>query len=304
MSSDVQMNDTQLQSIPSGAVKKGLILFLAFTAIFAAAASLLVIDMGFKRHYVAIMMWTPALAAFLTCKILKVRIASLGWGWGDSRWQVLSFVLPIIYGLLAYAIIWTGGLGGFLDPKFLQEAGHHLGLVGWSPAATVAMGVVIFGAVGMIWHMATALGEEIGWRGFLTPQLLRITSFPVASLITGLIWLIWHLPLIYFTKYNAGPIDLHIQVMNFGLMVVGMSFIMTYIRIRSGSLWTATVLHAAHNAYILSILQPMTTQYEETWRYANEFGHVLPAVVAVFGLYFWYRARQEGLAGRHEADAA
>jgi membrane protease YdiL (CAAX protease family) len=290
--------DVQQMTLPDARVKKALLWFAALLAVLAAGASLFVIEMGFKRHYVAIMMWTPAVSALLACRFTGIDKAVFGWSWGAVRWQWLAFATPILYGLVAYGIIWGAGLGGVPDPKFLQEAGYHLGLVGWSAGATIAMGVVIFGAVGMIWHMATALGEEIGWRGFLTPMLLRLTSFPLASLITGLVWLAWHVPLIYFTKYNAGPVDLHIQVFNFGLMAVGLSFIMTYFRLRSGSLWTATVIHAAHNAYILSILQPMTIQYESTWRYANEFGIVLPVVVALFGLYFWYRAHREGLTGK------
>ncbi|MFC4346783.1 CPBP family intramembrane glutamic endopeptidase [Kordiimonas lipolytica] len=290
------MSENRQINVPSAdMVSKAIALFLVLTAILSAGASLLVIEMGFKRHYVAIMMWTPGISALLAYKFLKLDIASFGWAWGRPKWQILSFVTPIIYGLVAYGIIWGFGFGGVLDPKFVEEAGYHLGLVGWSPTATVAMGVLIFGAVGMIWHMATSLGEEIGWRGLLTPLLLRKTSFPVASLVTGLVWAAWHMPLIYFTKYNAGPVDLHVQFANFALMTVGISFIMTYYRIKSGNLWTATVLHAAHNAYILSILQPMTVQYEETWRYANEFGFILPLVIASFGLYFWYRAHREGL---------
>lgn len=289
--------DTHNDAVDAATVRKALVWFIAITAILAAGASMLVIEMGFKRHYVAIMMWTPAIGALAACRLAGIDKALLGWGWGDAKWQWMSFLIPILYGLIAYGIIWGAGFGGAIDKRFLKEAGYHLGLVGWSPEATVAMGVAIFGLVGMIWHMATALGEEIGWRGFLTPMLLRLTNFPVAATLTGLAWLVWHMPLIYFTKYNAGPVDLHIQVLNYAVLLIGLSFIMTYLRLKSGSLWTATVIHAAHNAYILSIFQPMTVQYEDTWRYANEFGVVLPAVVALFGLYFWRRARQEGLTG-------
>ncbi|NVJ68842.1 MAG: CPBP family intramembrane metalloprotease [Alphaproteobacteria bacterium] len=288
---------SQTETLSLATVKKALVWFVILTAILSATASTLVIEMGFKRHYVAIMMWTPGLAALLTCKVVRLDIASLGWGWGDAKWQLFAFLTPIAYGLVAYGIIWGVGFGGFLDPKFTEQVGYHLGLVGWSPMATLVMGVLIFGTVGMIWHMGTALGEEIGWRGLLTPYLLRVSNFPVASLLTGLAWSVWHAPLIYFTKYNAGPVDLHIQYLNFTILTVGLSFIMTYYRLKSGNLWTATVIHAAHNAYILSILQPMTVQYDETWRFANEFGFVLPLVVVTFGLYFWYRARKEGLAG-------
>lgn len=289
--------DTQVNAVLPDVVKRALAWFFVLTAVLSLSAAMLVIEMGLKRHYVAIMMWTPAIATFLTCRIMRLDIASLGWKWGEGKWQLYSFLTPITYGLVAYSIIWGFSLGGFPNPEFVEEAGYHLGLVGWSDTAIIIFGVLVFSAVGMIWHMGTALGEEIGWRGFLTPHLLRITNFPIASLITGLVWAVWQAPIIFYTKYNAGPVGLELQFVNFSLMTVGISFIMTYYRLKSGSLWTATVIHAAHNAYILTILQPLTTQYEDTWRYANEFGFVLPLVVCVFAVYFWYRARKEGLEG-------
>ncbi|NVJ98946.1 MAG: CPBP family intramembrane metalloprotease [Alphaproteobacteria bacterium] len=292
---------TQAGTLSIDLVKKGLLWFLVIATVLSFFASMLVIEMGFRRYYAAIMMWMPGVAALLTYKLLKVDVRHLGWSWGDSKWQLMSFLTPIGYGLIAYGLIWGMGFGGLFDPKFVEEVSYYLGLVGWSPEATIAMAILIYGTVGIVWHMATALGEEIGWRGLLTPHLLRITNFPIASLLTGLVWALWHMPLIFYTKYNAGPYDLHIQAANFTLLTVGLSFMMTYYRIKSGSLWTATVFHAAHNVYVLSLFQPMTLKYEETWRYSNEFGFILPLVVALFGLYFWYRARQEGIDGKQDA---
>jgi hypothetical protein len=40
-----------------------------------------------------------------------------------------------------------------------------------------------------------ALGEEIGWRGFLAPTLYRTRGFLWAGIGTGLIWALWHVPL-------------------------------------------------------------------------------------------------------------
>ncbi len=277
---------------------KALLSFIVLTAVLSLGASWLVIDIGLKRHYMALLMWTPGIAAILALKISGIPLASLGWRWGSARYQWLAYILPALYGLIAYGILWGSGLGGAVDPKFIEEAGYHLGLVGWGETATLLMAIFIFAGIGMTWHMATALGEEIGWRGFLTPMLMRHVSFPLASLITGALWALWHLPIILFTKYNAGPNDLGMQIANFALMAISLSFIMSYLRIKSGSLWTAAVLHAAHNVFILSLLQRMTVQYEGTWAYAGEFGLILPLVAAAFALYFWRRAHVEGLTSR------
>ena len=281
--------------MPKAAVLKALVVFVVATALLAFAASTLVIDIGLKRHYMVLMMWTPGLGALIACKLAGIPLASLGWGWGKSRWQLAAYITPLVYGLIAYSILWGTGLATAIDPKFLEEAGYHLGLVGWTENATLLMAIFIFAGVGMTWHLASAVGEEIGWRGFLTPALMRFVSLPVASLITGLLWAVWHLPIILYTSYNAGTNDLGIQIANFTLLCVGISMIMGYLRVKSGSLWTASVMHAAHNIFILSLLDRMTLKYEGTWRYAGEFGVLLPLVVALFALYVLLRAYREGL---------
>ena len=287
--------DAQVDFGQKPALKKALLLFVFLTLVLSFAASLLVIDIGIKRYYMGLLMWMPGISALIACKIFKIDFGALGWGWGKARWQVLAYFTPIIYGLLAYCIIWMAGYGGVPDGKFIEESGYHLCLVGWIPTATVVMAFLMFGGVGIIWHISSALGEEIGWRGFLMPALMHYVSFPLAALGTGLLWSLWHLPIILYTSYNAGPSDMGLQIANFMLLTVSMSFIMGYLRLKSGSLWTATLMHAAHNTYILGLFARLTVQYDESWRYVGEFGTVLPLVTAAFALYFWFRAHKVGL---------
>lgn len=287
----------QEQSTERNQTVISLVWFLALTTLLASGAYYFVIEHGLRRYYVSMLMWTPAFAALATCKIRSLDLANLGWRWPSGRWIAVGYFLPVAYGAVAYAIIWGGGFGGVIDPKFVKEVSYFLGLADWSEGATIAFGILMFGTIGMIWHSATALGEEIGWRGFLTPTLLRLTSFPIASLGVGLIWALWHVPIIFWTKYNAGPSDIELQFLNYCLMTVGMSLILTYLRVRSASLWPAVILHASHNIYLLTIMQPMTVQYKETWRYASEFGFILPLVILAVGLYFWrhYEAEEKAI---------
>jgi len=61
------------------------------------------------------------------------------------------------------------------------------------------MGTFIF----LRYSLLGAFGEELGWRGFLFPELHRMTSFTTASLISGVVWALYHLPLVLFSDYNS-----------------------------------------------------------------------------------------------------
>ena len=72
-------------------------------------------------------------------------------------------------------------------------------------------------------------------------------------------------------------------------MVIGMSVIYTWFRLKTGSLWTATFLHASHNLFIQGIFTPLTGDTGPT-RYAiDEFGF-LPLVIGVAAVWFWAKA--------------
>lgn len=286
----------QAELLPKEKVLPSIGLFLALLALFSSVGYYLTIHVSLIRYYIVVLMWAPAFAAFATCRLMGINLSSIGWNWGNSRWLWMAYFTPIIYGLIAYGIIWGFGLAGVAGPKYIAGVSDYLGLNGWSDGAVIAFAVLMFGVVGMVWRMASSLGEEIGWRGFLTPQLMRLFSFPVTSLIVGLVWSAWHAPLIYFTKYNGGPYDLHLQMANFTVMTIGVSFVMTYFRLKSGNIWTATVLHAAHNCFVIGLFGELTHNYEGRL-YAGEFGSVLPLVMIAVGGYFWYRARKEGLSG-------
>ncbi|RMB12711.1 CPBP family intramembrane glutamic endopeptidase [Eilatimonas milleporae] len=272
-------------------------LFAGFLLLFAAMGYLLILELGLKRYYIALLMWTPGLAAMAALRLSGHGLSSLGWHWGPTRWHWIAYFLPPAYGLAAYGLIWSLGLGGVPNPKYIEEVAYFMALPAWPEWAMIVFSVVMIASVGMLWHFITALGEEIGWRGFLVPHLMQRVGFAHASVLSGLVWAAWHIPLIYGTSYNAGPSGLHMQMLNFTLLSVGLSFAYTYLRLKSGSLWPVTTLHAAHNVFILSIFQPMTLAYEDTRLYANEFGIVLPLVSLAVALYFWRKARAENLDG-------
>lgn len=270
-------------------------IFLSITFALSALFYFLIIYSGTLRggwgKYIMGIMWCPGIAALITMKILKRDISELGWKWGDSKYQIRSFLIPILYGLAAYLVIWLFGWGGFYNHKFVEAFGKSLGLGPMGDGFTIAIYLILTGTLGIIGSAATALGEEIGWRGFLVPELFKSQGFTKTSFITGTIWGIWHMPILLFADYNSGTPSWYAMTC-FMVMVVSISFIYTWFRMKSGSLWTAVILHAAHNLYIQTIFTPLTSDTGNTAYYIDEFGIVLPIVAIGFAVYYWTKRDQ------------
>jgi membrane protease YdiL (CAAX protease family) len=84
-------------------------------------------------------------------------------------------------------------------------------------------------------------------------------------------------------------------------MVIGSSFIYTWMRLKSGSLWTGVLLHASHNLFIQSFFDPITMDTGRTKYIIGEFGAGLALISVIFGIYFWFRRGE--LANKGQAPA-
>ncbi len=130
------------------------------------------------------------------------------------------------------------------------------------------------------------LGEEIGWRGFLVPQTSKITSFSKVAILTGTIWAIWHFPLMIFANYNAG-IPLWYSLPMFTVAVIGLSTILAWFRLRSGSIWPPILLHASSNLYVQNLFDPLTMETGIARYFVGETGILFAGCLLVFAYITW-----------------
>src|SRR5713226_5715695 len=88
-------------------------LFLALTALLSSVFYAFIIVTGHAGGghgaYATGLMWCPALAALLTCRLSGISLETLGWGWGKWRWQWLAYAIPLAYAAVAYATVWGAG---------------------------------------------------------------------------------------------------------------------------------------------------------------------------------------------------
>jgi uncharacterized protein len=133
----------------------------------------------------------------------------------------------------------------------------------------------------------SAVLEEIAWRGFLVPKMIELTSFTKTAIITGLIWAIWHYPLIIFTNVRSGNTPLPFSLVCFTVFAVGLSFAAAWLRLKSGSVWTAALLHGSHNVFMLHVFDVLTTNTGSTWLLLGEYGAITAAMGLLLAILFW-----------------
>jgi len=233
-------------------------------------------------------MWAPALATVVSCIFLKRKISDLAWKWLTVKQFLACYFIPFLYSLIAYLVIWSFGWGGFYNKTFISGVAHEMGWTGLPDLLVMVLFLVLYGVIGMFASISTALGEEIGWRGFLLPELSKKMSFTGVSLTTGVIWAIWHFPLIIFSDYNNGT-SIWFGLICFSISIVSACFIYTWYYMKFKSLWTGVIMHASHNLFIQGFFTPITEQNKLSPWYIGEFGIILPVISVIFAIYFWRR---------------
>jgi membrane protease YdiL (CAAX protease family) len=237
---------------------------------------------------VSLVMWCPAFAALATSALFRIDLATLGWNWRPARYQALAYVIPILYAFPVYIAAWTAIRGSFAFSAFAAPLGAAFGFPDSPRATALGLAIPCYATLGVISSTARALGEEIGWRGFLLPRLVEQAGFTWGCLLSGCIWAVWHYPGLLFADYNAGTRPVF-ALTCFTLMVIADSYILGWLRLKSGSLWTAAILHASHNLFIQAIFDRMTAPAGRVLYVTTEFGFGLVLTAGAFALYFWTR---------------
>lgn len=228
--------------------------------------------------YVAGLMWSPGFAALLTCKFLGRDLRSLGWGWGQTRYEVIGYLIPLGYSIVIYTFVWLTGLGGFYRKSFVDEITSSFGLGPVPPWASITLYFIFTGTFTVIRDFATVIGEEIGWRGFLVPELAKKHGFAKTAMTTGFIWAIWHYPAILFADYHgATPAWFYVPLLT--VMLPFLTFVWTWMRLKSKSIWPCVLLHASHNTFIQQFFDPITI-------YRRKTGYVAGGVWGCAACYF------------------
>ncbi len=132
----------------------------------------------------------------------------------------------------------------------LKELTASSGMSGLSVSALLSIQVLQVVILGPVINIIPTLGEELGWRGYLLPKLRRFFSDRAALVVTGVIWGIWHLPVIvmghnYGTSYAGYP---WLGIIAMVVFCVIFGTIEGYIAIKLESVIPAAMIHSVLNA--------------------------------------------------------
>jgi uncharacterized protein len=152
---------------------RGILTYLLLVVTLSLGPYLLVIHaqhlaVGFGL-VVGVLMWMPATAACLTCRILGIDIASLGWNWRPVRFEVLAYIVPVLYALPVYIACWTLVPHSYAFPEFASGIGTAFGFPGSSYTATFLLGLPVFATFGIVRSIAAALAKRSAGAAFCFP---------------------------------------------------------------------------------------------------------------------------------------
>ncbi|MBU7314801.1 type II CAAX endopeptidase family protein [Paenibacillus oleatilyticus] len=227
--------------------RRGLTVFFAFLVPLSCLGYWLTLH---DVKWVLFLMWTPALASLLSRLLLREGFADISLRLGGKR--TLKFIpivllLPIAVDLAAYGIAWMSGLAQFAAPATYLTA---------SPIVLFIFLLLANATLGTIQGLIGSFGEEVGWRGYMLTRLID-ARVPRPVLVSGLVWGVWHLPLMVAGVYYAGPFLL-LSILLFMVTVTSFGYVMAYLRLTSGSIWPAVLLHASWNAITQNVFDLFT----------------------------------------------
>ena len=232
--------------------KKALTVFMSLVILLSGIVDA-VYCAGGPAWLTAILMWIPAVSAFIAAGVAmadnKDRFNPIklfryvGIRFCNPLYVLLGVVIPFIYLFIPYRIYWT------MHPENFSYSGVAF--------SVVLKDLVVYTVVYVLISLVTALGEEIGWRGFMLPAFMQRLGDKGALAAVSIFWCLWHFPLLIFGDYMEGT-PLWYQLIAFTLCIFPVGIIAGILTIQSKSVWPAAFLHAAHNAYDQAVFGVIT----------------------------------------------
>lgn len=244
-------------------MKKTLTSYLAWAfgiAWILQVTAVILLGRGYAMAYtvtLSVSMFAPMAAGLLSGAGLK------GLGWkprlrGNVRYLAAAWFLPAVLGALGAALFFVLFPASF--DSGMSGIRQSLGQEGIAQMEASGMSMPVYAAVltiaSCLWapwvNMLFAVGEEAGWRGVMNPMLKEKLGRVKGRLVSGVIWGIWHWPVIILAGYEYGSSYWGAPITGpllFCVITIAMGTLLDWLYERSGSVWYPALCHGAINAF-------------------------------------------------------
>ena len=247
---------------------KRLIIFLVLAFAITWALDFLVVkpvtdEQGYGKSIiaqgiVAVTMFIPALCVLLTRLITKEGFKNsqlvLKFGRGRTRYYIIAWLLPSVLsalGAVAYFLIFPDRFDPTHSYIIQQSAEMGVTITPEQLDQKILIDLIAAVLIAPLINAVTCFGEEWGWRGYMMPKLLGKMKFLPAVLIGGIIWGLWHAPIIamghnYGTEYAGAP---WAGIAMMCLFCISLGTLFTWWCTKTGNCWPAIIGHGAINGF-------------------------------------------------------
>ena len=258
--------------------KRVLTLYLILVFVISAPIEALWIYYGQAgANLAALLMLVPAIIAIIL-KIFFFRKQSLlGLGIGRPIYYLYAILIPLAYIGLSYLLYWLIVPGTFVGAGVLVNAiTNTINIQNLPLAIAAVLGVTILA------NIPVTFGEEAGWRGLMYPIMQKLWGRDKALVISGGIWAIWHLPPLISGVYMPGASILY-QIPVFIIDIFAMTVIVSWLRMKSNSIWPCVLWHIMHNFLDQAVFTSMSSGANRAY-FVSETGFITTLFAVLFAV--------------------
>ena len=219
--------------------------FLFFTLLYAVAVILAFLRTDLVPIISSVML-LPGLIGMVLVIVLrwtggKDTFAAVGMGGGKAKFWFLFGLAILVFAGLQTLLNWLFKMGHAVDISGMVAQAATTGMPSAVFMVVVAVQALLLGPfIGLL----VTCGEEYGWRGYLQPALTGLGRVRGVALV-GIIWGIWHWPVIWMGYNYPGHPWLGSLLMV--LFCIGLAFILGFAVLKAKGVWIAAFLHALFN---------------------------------------------------------
>ena len=269
-------------------------------------ASLLLIRDGNAALYrllLTVSMFCPLLAVLLVQKAFQRQPTGIGWKvQGRRRWWLAAWFGPAVFTVLAavlyFAVFphrldlsgsWLAtAYGGEMDAETLRR---ELGVSNLSYMLETGLFAITLAPP---INMLAAVGEEAGWRGYMMPHLKEQLGLLNGRLLGGVIWGVWHWPIMLLTGYEYGTNYLGAPVLGLVVWCVvcfALNTLLDWLYEKTGCIWVSAIAHGAFNA-VAALFVVLTNPADSYYNVLGPMPIGLIGMLPMLALAVWLTLRQ------------